>query len=386
MNRIKHKTISAVTCLLVLLGLLTPVLSQAETGNVVLWNKLGANAEVSNSMIGEGFGIHSDTQGGVLYVPGKFGNALATTGGEVGGGGYLTMSPDKFYAPDRSKGTVAVWIQKRIQKFIPFQSPLLCIFGCQPYDGVPTPGIYAAWSDGYTWSGGMTFLIFDGQADHQINDLGWDTVPVGTWVHETFVWDINGIGGTTDRMRIYRDGLIVAKNSAAISRIFQDNYPVKILGHHAYSRFAQPTAYLDNLVVYDYAKTDFSDRFIENPAECEVGGLPELSAVISKKSGTQNARIWTITLANSSRCSAENAQIDNLVLSPLSGSNCRPVITAPASFPLGVGNIQAGAQVSGTTTINFSGCPNNAKFKVNIPFSSNSGEVTGSKTLTNQFR
>jgi hypothetical protein len=111
-----------------------------------------------------------------------------------------------------------------------------------------------------------------------------------------------------------------------------------------------------------------------------------LSALISSKSGTQNARSWNLSLSNKGSCPAENAQIDDLLLTQTIGTQCQPVITSPLSFPLGIGNIPAGSQASGTTTIDFTGCPNNARFKATIPFSSNNGEVNGSKTLNNQFR
>jgi hypothetical protein len=141
-----------------------------------------------------------------------------------------------------------------------------------------------------------------------------------------------------------------------------------------------------NCCNWDYAKTDFSDRFVENPLGCEEGGLPNLSAAITKKTGTQNIRLWTISLANKSGCPAENAQIDTLTLAQTAGSACTPVITNPPAFPLGVGNIPAVPQASGSVTLDFTGCPNKARFKAIIPFSSNNSTVTGSKTFNNQFR
>ncbi len=162
---------------------------------------------------------------------------------------------------------MAFWIQKRILQFLPFETPLLGIFGGQPYDGDASyNSIGAYWSDGFTGYGGVQFDIRDTSDNwHSANDLSWNNVPVGTWVHLAFVWDTKGIEGSTDRLRIYRDGQLVANNSDAFNGVFSNNNAVKILGHHAYSRFGKPTAYLDNIVIYDYAKTDFSDRFDENP-------------------------------------------------------------------------------------------------------------------------
>ncbi|HUV90747.1 MAG TPA: LamG-like jellyroll fold domain-containing protein [Anaerolineae bacterium] len=241
-------------------------------GGLVLWNRLGSEEEVLHSAFGPGFG----TREGVLYVDGEYGGALATTGGENGGGGYLTMSPDDFFPADKTQGTVEAWFQKRTDVFIPFESPLVGVFGWQPYGDFPTrsyQAIIAYWTDGFTGWGGLEFTITESdQVWHRANDLGWDDVPVGQWVHVAFVWDLAGIDGTQDRMRIYRDGVLVGTNSDPIPGIREDTAEVRILGHHAYSRFGQPTLYLDNLKVWDYAKTDFSDRFYEGfpPVEVEV--------------------------------------------------------------------------------------------------------------------
>ncbi len=238
----------------------------------VLWNKLGSDAEVQNSEVGANFGIHTDAtqvDGGVIYVSGQFGDALATTGGTVGpNGGYLTMSPDDFFAADKTRGTVEAWIQKRIAQFVPFQTPLVGIFGAQQF---ATPSGYESilvfWSDGFTGFGGLQFQIIDSNnMGHVANDLGWDSVPVGQWTHVAFVWDGDGIAASSDCMRIYRDGAIVGANTDSILDIRPDTSEVRVLAHHRNDRFNfQPTAYLDNIKVWDFAKTDFSDRFVESP-------------------------------------------------------------------------------------------------------------------------
>ena len=259
------------------LALGTGGVALSAENSVVLWNKLGSAVEVTNSETGANFG----TRPGVVFVDGLYGGAVATTGGENGGGGYLTMDPDDFFGADRTRGTVEAWIQKRMQEFIPFQTPLLGIFGIQPYDGGGDNSfrsISAYWSDAFTGGGGLQFDIHDvtlqnGRAViHSANDLGWDDVPIHTWVHVAFVWDLEGINGGDDTMRIYRDGEIVATNTDDIAGIYPGTQLVKILGHHAYSRFGEPTAYMDNLIVWNHAKTDFSHRFTEEPGSGAVAG------------------------------------------------------------------------------------------------------------------
>ncbi len=261
-------------------------MTQSANAELVLWNKLGSESEVLNSEVGPDFGIRP----GLLYVPGRFGGALATTGGGNGGGAYLTMSPDDFYPADKTRGTIEFWIQKRFSKFTPFQDGLIGFFGRAPYapTGEGNRSIAAFWSDGFTGNGGVEFYIQDSnKTGHTVNDLGWDDVPVGEWVHLGFVWDLQGIDGTADRLRIYRDGSITGVYSQDISGISAENSVTTFAGHHAYSRFGQPAAYFDDLVIWDFAKTDFSDRFIEGripePASLSALALGGLSLLCRRR-------------------------------------------------------------------------------------------------------
>jgi hypothetical protein len=241
---------------------------------LVLWNKLGSDDEVQNSEVGPGFGISPV----VDYVDGICSSALATTNECA----YLSMSPDDFFPADKTQGTVEAWIQKRMLEFIPYETPLVGFFGMHPYgeQACGGPGyhsIAAFWSDGYTGGGGVHFQLRDSNfTAHVANDLAWDDVPVGQWVHVAFVWDLDGIGGTSDKLRIYRDGVVVAANADDIPTpgVWPDTDEVRVLGHHAYNRFGQPTAYLDNIMVWDYAKTDFSDGSCEPGIEVAIDIKP----------------------------------------------------------------------------------------------------------------
>jgi hypothetical protein len=42
-------------------------------------------------------------------------------------------------------------------------------------------------------------------------------------------------------------------------------YEVRVMSRHEFSRVGYSLADMDNLVVYDHPKTDFSDRFVETP-------------------------------------------------------------------------------------------------------------------------
>jgi hypothetical protein len=299
MEKIRLIIIAAI--LLTLLGNSAELAAQQFPNGLVFWNKLGSEQEVENSEFGPNFEIRRDG-GDVLFVAGMFGGALATTGGTAHlgpAGGYLVMSPDDFFAPDQTKGTVEVWIQKRTDKFIPYQSPLLTIFGRQPY-ATGYDSIMATWYDGYNqppcvgWpqpqdcKNSLRFGIRDGEASQRIiYDYDWEFVPVGQWIHVAFVWDGAGIEGGCDDIRIYRDGVVVSSHQGRFSEVYprclygydldpdcSHGYEVRVLAHHEYDRLGFPSAYLDNLKVWDYAKTDFSDRFFES-FDSDGDGYPD---------------------------------------------------------------------------------------------------------------
>jgi hypothetical protein len=91
-----------------------------------------------------------------------------------------------------------------------------------------------------------------------------------------------------------------------------------------------------------------------------------------------------VALSNSGPSPAVQAQINGLTITQTAGVVCTPVIAN--TFPVVVGDISPQSSASGQATINFSGCAAAAKFAVTMPYSSNGGSVTGSKTLYNQFR
>lgn len=373
MNRNQYRYTSAAVFLLIIL-LFNPFAVEAQSGKVVLWNKLGSLTEVTHSEVGLSGSISGNSY---AFEPGKFGNGYV----RKANWNWLEF-PGSVLFNLAQRGTVAMWITPKVTQPQPYNYGVFGLLG-HPYSG-QQESMIIYWGDGVTGQG-----IFGGVPSAGLstpNESQQFVAKIGVPFHVALSWDINGINGSTDTLRVYRDGQIVGKST---SHWNPASIPAAgfIVGAGAESDGNSYDKYItDNLVVWDYAKNDFSDRFKENPISCEVGGLPVLSANVSSKSGTQSARIWTISLFNTNNCPAENAQIDGLVLTQTAGSSCAPVITNPLSFPLGVGNIAARAQVTGTTTINFTGCSNNVRFKATIPFSSNNGAVTGSKTLNNQFR
>jgi endo-1,4-beta-xylanase len=106
---------------------------------------------------------------------------------------------------------------------------------------------------------------------------------------------------------------------------------------------------------------------------------------ISGKSGSSNARVWTVAAQNGSVGTAYETQINGLTLKQTSGTACTPVITPPSSFPVLLGDIPANGTSSAAFTISFTGCAATARFTVSAPWSSAVYD-TGTYTAGNQFQ
>ena len=86
----------------------------------------------------------------------------------------------------------------------------------------------------------------------------------GTLVHIAFVWDQTGIGGSANTYRIYFNGAqIHSSNNAFTPPAFSPGPTVAIGNDQDQGRIHPIDAVVDNFKIWDYAKTDFSDRFTE---------------------------------------------------------------------------------------------------------------------------
>ncbi|SPE43302.1 conserved exported hypothetical protein [Candidatus Sulfopaludibacter sp. SbA3] len=108
-----------------------------------------------------------------------------------------------------------------------------------------------------------------------------------------------------------------------------------------------------------------------------------MSALISAKSGPQNARMWNISLTNSGPGVAYAPQFNGVVLTQTYGTACTPVRLTPAAFPINLANLAVGT-TAGSAQFDFTSCPANARFTVVVVFTANGGWAGGATTLANQ--
>ena len=170
----------------------------------------------------------------------------------------------------RQRGTMAVWINPKVPKPVAYEYGFFALIG-EP--NAPHPcergRAWIVWGDEVTHTGfvgGVNFSnVVNGHPQMAItpDEPEQYTATPGVPFHAAIVWDIDGIDGTQDTVRVYRDGNIVGRTSSSWvqdgSRQ-QDIHLGEGPDSGGYDKFIT-----DNIVIYDYAKTDFSDRYNENP-------------------------------------------------------------------------------------------------------------------------
>jgi hypothetical protein len=249
--------------------------------NVVLWNKLGSDAEVTHSEVG---------------LPGSFvGSSYAFELGKFGNG-YVRKAkwnwlefPGSILFNLAQRGTVAMWIVPKVSQPQPYNYGVFGLLG-HPYSGQPQ-SMVIYWGDGVTGQGTFGGIITSVDLYTSIESQQF-IAQIGVPFHVALAWDINGIDGSIDTIRVYRDGGLIGTTSG-----HWDTAKVPAAGfilgtgaesdENSYDKFVT-----DNLVVYDYAKTDFSDRFNENPVGHVFSTFtPRASVKLGKKSDDDSFKV-----------------------------------------------------------------------------------------------
>ena len=264
-----------------------PLTVQTNSGNVVLWNKLDGGTGGSPSEIGpQLYDYHPSVDGGtdccdvigtVQYVPGKFGDAAS-----LGAGGYYSgarvhalMLRNLNTVLNPEQGTIAVWYNEKSRPAA-YSHNLYRIFD----GGFGLDSPVDLWvCDASCYGGQHNKLILDIRFSGQTNTALADfTVNLNEWVHVAAVWDRKGIEGTSEKVRLYINGVkVTALQSNSWGTGFNGNH-ADIAGGN--DNIANAFA-IDNLVIYDYAKTDFSDRSAESPITASPFCKGKLSAKVT---------------------------------------------------------------------------------------------------------
>ena len=229
---------------------------------LVLWNRLGSESEVENSRVGPGGKLNAGR-----FVPGKFGNGIELNMQEQYG---VTFPVETVSGPD---GCVEFWA-----KLVDFPNDLA--WGARPGliavdDGKATQHfmlLHLNGNDGGS-NGGLIAAV-PGLGNGATGDygqwtyaraLGLDTV--GEWHHYAMVWATDGIPGVDNGKRkaaAYVDGKLnscVWRGDAGNGRLPVP--PTARFGLLFHQGMQGGRVVYDNIKAWNYAKTDFEDRFRE---------------------------------------------------------------------------------------------------------------------------
>jgi len=253
--------------LLLLIVTLVPA-THADPGDcLVLWNKLGSQSEIENSEVGPNGIIYGS---GISFVAGKFGDGFtagtSTTGPNFGS--WEVINPNYNLA-----GTVEFWWRPARDFDEPSSSP----------DEIFVSGL---WSDPwilpfqlmYRWRecngiGGFDFQVVDESlTSHHLYTGKVVPFQADDWVHVAFVWDMNGLPnhpevyyGTYVNGQYYP--LVDCQDPGASINVIMAKPAGAYfsMGYYDADWNNRLEGVLDNVIIWNYAKTDFSDRFTESP-------------------------------------------------------------------------------------------------------------------------
>jgi len=91
---------------------------------------------------------------------------------------------------------------------------------------------------------------------------------------------------------------------------------------------------------------------------------------VTSRTGPRDARVWTVTATNGAVGPAYSTQISAVTLEQTVGPRCKPVVVAPTTFPVVLGDIPTSGSASTTVTIDFASCESNVRFRMKAPWSS----------------
>ena len=291
------KTRSMILCMVFIFCVSSFLSAQS---NLILWNKLGSTTEVQNSEVGPDFDYINGVKG---YGPVQHGNGVEANYANACGvhrTNAVNMGP-------MNAGTIEYWYLSNSEEpdreamYFPSintkdfsQYVSIGLYWDAGYNG--GYGLLMSWNDGVNWGKIQTGVVGEGNI----------TFSTSTPTHLSFVWDWNGIEGTADTMRVYRDGVLLINGQDIVSNWINSktNYCIWGIGDYRPGWATAPNGKIDNLKIYNYAKTDFSDRFIEG-----TNGNAPPSITITEPNGVGDNADTTYTITWNDFDPDDDAQI-----------------------------------------------------------------------------
>jgi hypothetical protein len=243
------------------------VADAALADGLVLWNQMGSASEVQNSEVGPGGTIVGSNY---AFEPGRHGDGYIrkATGPE-----YVEF-PSELLQNLSYRGTLELWVNPRVPAPVPYDYGFFGLVGNSSVNPSHRNNIYLYWGDGVTGQGFYAGIHFDGNHVRTPDEPEQFVATPGVPILATVCWDIDGIDGTDDTLRVYRDGAIVGASTGLWNpegTSFEDRFRLGT-GPDAgnYDKWVS-----DNLKVWDYAETRFPPARFTDP-----GWVPEPASLV----------------------------------------------------------------------------------------------------------
>jgi len=211
----------------------------------VLWNKLGSDAQVQNSEVGS----NGNISGSVEYGTVKFGNGTKPSAGD-----------GRIYFPSailqsNNAGCIEFWLNPSLAK----TNYITSFYYFDTYDTNTARGFQSQ----VDWiNDAVNFKIYHQPGTTIVikenTPYMWNA---GELVHIAYVYDKNGIDATSDTARIYINGVSACQTTSPLNTL--GSGPIYLNNHRPGRDDLSSPDYIDNIKIWDFAKTDFSDRNIE---------------------------------------------------------------------------------------------------------------------------
>ncbi len=241
----------------------TPLLVTLNT-SPLLWNKLDSQAGIENSEIGPDGFVYGT---GISFLPAKFGHGFHSGSSNTGPNFGLWKEINPVF---HLKGTIEFW-WKPARDFDETGSPdQVFVSGVYEQPWVLPFQLMYRWRESDPQMGGFEFSIYGGDTNFAYRTGKVVPFEAGELVHVAFVWDMDGL--TVDNQvnyGVYVDGVYYGLSNIyspeeAVTELMRNLVGAYFsMGYYSGDYHNQNQGVIDNVKIFDYAKTGFSDRLVE---------------------------------------------------------------------------------------------------------------------------